>query len=726
MPRPPFALARNPLSPTSVASPLPTRVESNFRGLAALAPALLWTATVPVLAAGGDPETSSPLDRIQVTATRFADQVQEVPNSIDVVTGEDLEARGVHDLRGALAQMGGVTVGPGGEDGTAGSSLGLLGRTETDDFLLVIDGVPAGGAFTPQFATINLHNVERIELIRGTAPVYYGTTAFAGTINVIHYAAGKGPTQVSMAGGSFGTVEAAAGGAFETGALRQTLSGDAARDAYADPRAGFHRVHGLYRAAIDVAGGELRADLDVTDLRDRPASPTPYNGATPLLGPDFNQSPVNGRIDTQVGKLTVAYDHDLGSANWSSLVSLTHTHTNSVRGFLDSGYALETGTNAAGFDQRRTITDVFLDTHVNLRLGERVDITSGVNLLEGNLDVNSRSFNYLVPFDGSAPAPSDAWATTDNTRLGDHRTFLGAYAQTRWKLTSDLSVLAGARWNMTRDTRDGYGDQEGSDHETSNSNRLSGSLGANWWAWRDNSGDLDDLSFYVNFGNTFQPPQVDFGPDAQIGAILRPEFLQSGEVGVKADGLDGHLDMGLSAFAVRFNNRPINTTINNEPAVVAGGQQRYQGFEAEAGLRFGKDLRLRAEYARNNAAYGNFATQPDGGGPAVQLQGNRLEFVPGQVFGLGLFFDPAAGWHGGVNSQYRGQRYLDPQNLASVPGFVSVDATGGYRWQQWNLSVSAENLGNKREPVLTSELGAGQAYLTTGRRVLATLNYRFR
>ena len=295
-----------------------------------LLPAMLCTATVPAMAAGTESGTSSPLDRIQVSATRFADQVQEVPNAIDVVTGEDLEARGVHDLRGALAQMGGVTVGPGGEDGTAGSSLGLLGRTETDDFLLVIDGVPAGGAFTPQFATINLHNVERIELIRGTAPVYYGTTAFAGTVNVIHHAAGEGPTQLALSAGSFGTVEAAGGGALATGTLRQTLSGDIARDDLADPRAGFHRAHGLYRAAMDLAGGEARLDLDVTDLRDRPASPTPYAGAVALLGPDFNQSPVNGRIDTQVGKVTASYDRPLGSAVWSSLLSLTHTHTLSL------------------------------------------------------------------------------------------------------------------------------------------------------------------------------------------------------------------------------------------------------------------------------------------------------------------------------------------------------------------------------------------------------------
>lgn len=688
-------------------------------------PAMVWTATASAGAGPIDSAVSSPLDRIQVTATRFADQVQEVPNAIDVITGQDLAARGVRDLRGALAQMGGVTVGPGGEDGTAGSSLGLLGRTETDDFLLVIDGVPAGGAFTPQFATIDLHNVERIELIRGTAPVYYGTTAFAGTINIIHYAAGHGPAQLSMSAGSFGTAEIAGGGARDAGALHQTISGNISHDGYADRRSGFRRIHGLYRAALDVGGGEARLDLEVTDLRDRPASPTPYDGNTPLLGPDFNQNPANGRIDTQVGKLTLAFDRPLGAALWSSLVSLTHTHANSVRGFLDAGYATETGTNASGFEQHRTITDMFVDSHVNLRLGDQVDVTTGMNVLEGGLDINSRAFSYLVPFDGTAPAPSDAWTTADNTRLGDHRAFFGAYAQTRWKLGSQLNLLGGLRWNATRETRDASGDLEGTDHQTAAANRLSGSLGANWWAWHDSNGDLDDVSFYVNVGNTFQSAQVDFGPDAQIGPILKPEFLQSGEFGIKADGLDGRFDLGLSAFVVRFNNRPLNTTINNEPALVAGGQQRFQGFEGELGFRFGRDLRVRAQYTRNNASYGNFLTQLDGGGDAVQLKGNRLEFVPRQVFGAGVIFDPSLGWHGSVNGQFQSSRYLDPENQAQAAGFVTVDASGGFRWRQWDLGVTGENLANRREPVLTSELGAGQAYRTNGRRLLGTVSLRF-
>src|SRR4029077_593962 len=142
-------------------------------------------------------------DTVQVTATRFGEAVAELPGSISVVTGNEIRARGATDLRTALALLGGVSVAPGGDAGPAGAVPGLLGVREVDDLLLLIDGIPAGGAFIPQIEAISLNNVERIEVMRGAAPVYFGTTAFAGTLNVIHYAAGSADTAAGFHVGSY-------------------------------------------------------------------------------------------------------------------------------------------------------------------------------------------------------------------------------------------------------------------------------------------------------------------------------------------------------------------------------------------------------------------------------------------------------------------------------------------------------------------------------------------
>src|SRR5262249_34021483 len=103
---------------------------------------------------------------VQVTATRFGEPIQEVPGAISIVTGDEIRARGATDLRTALALLGGVSVAPGGDAGPAGAVPGLLGVREVDDLLLLIDGIPAGGAFVPQVEAISLNNVERIEVMR--------------------------------------------------------------------------------------------------------------------------------------------------------------------------------------------------------------------------------------------------------------------------------------------------------------------------------------------------------------------------------------------------------------------------------------------------------------------------------------------------------------------------------------------------------------------------------
>jgi iron complex outermembrane recepter protein len=565
---------------------------------------------------------------IQVTATRFGEPVQEVPKSISIITSDELRARGVNDLRSALALVGGISVASGGDDGPAGASPGLLGRREIDDFLLVIDGVPAGGVFIPQFATLNLHNVERIEVIRGPAPVYYGTTAFAGTINVVHFAAGSTPNQAIVSFGSFGSFDLSAAGILSDGPIKQSLSGDFTRDKLSDPRAGFDRAHFLYRVAADWAGGQAYFNVDATAQNQKPASPTPLvDGAlTNLIGPDFNQNPGDAKINTRRIQLTAGFDRGVGLAQWSTTLSLTHTRTDLVQGFLQGEFEDATGNNAAGFGQGRSLNELFFDTHLTQNVGDSLRITYGVNELYGRANLSSRLFSYAVPLDGRTPPDSADLATDETTFLSDRRSFFGLYAQARWLLTPDLSFLGGLRWNRTTESRTAGGDEAASVTDRTDITRLSGSLGTNWRLWKDPTSDLNALSAYLDFGNTFQPPQIDFGPEPAAGPLLHPETERSIEFGLKNDSLEGRLDVDLSAFVVDFNNQAIAVEVNGFPTLAAGGGERFKGVEIEAHYRPSERLTVRANYSYNDARYRDFTTVINGS--LVQLAGNRLALSP--------------------------------------------------------------------------------------------------
>src|SRR5439155_7753032 len=142
--------------------------------------------------------------RVEVTESRIEEEAGKVPASLTVITGQELRDWGATDLRSALAHTAGVDIAPGGDSGPASSVPEMWGLKEFDAFLLVVDGVPWGGAFNPDLPTVDLTDVDRIEVVRGSAPVMYGATSFVGVIHVIHRPPGA-PGTGRVSAGSYGS-----------------------------------------------------------------------------------------------------------------------------------------------------------------------------------------------------------------------------------------------------------------------------------------------------------------------------------------------------------------------------------------------------------------------------------------------------------------------------------------------------------------------------------------
>src|SRR5436190_18297987 len=81
-----------------------------------------------------DTETQPPefQGRVEVTATRIQQEPERVPQSITVVTGDDLRAWGATDLTSALAFVEGVEISPGRDNGPRSSVPAFWGLRELD------------------------------------------------------------------------------------------------------------------------------------------------------------------------------------------------------------------------------------------------------------------------------------------------------------------------------------------------------------------------------------------------------------------------------------------------------------------------------------------------------------------------------------------------------------------------------------------------------------------
>jgi outer membrane receptor protein involved in Fe transport len=400
-------------------------------------------------------------------------------------------------------------------------------------------------------------------------------------------------------------------------------------------------------------------------------------------------------------------DGNTGATRWGATLSWTRSWTHTIEGFFDSFPA----SDGVGFRQGRQINELFADFHGTRSLWPTVDATVGLNELLGRAQQDSTTFDYTIPTDGLAAPAGASLPGTGGAALLAHRSLFGVYLQTQWKPVADVSVLAGLRYNFTREhiqATEGAVAADQSDH----TERPSGSLGASWRLWNDTSGDLDDILIHASFSNTFQQAQIDFGPTSGFDTLLKPETERGFTAGIKADGLDGRFDVDLAAFFTDFNNQPLNGSVNGLPALVAAGHTRYRGVELESSLVLIPGLRLAASLSLDDATYQDFNDASQG-----QLAGNRIAFAPRWRGALGLTYAPPQGLQMAANLNGEGSRFLDAANSTSVGAYGVLDALIGYRWNDLRLVLKGTNLTDRREPVLPSELGDGQVYLLQRRHI---------
>ncbi|WP_245626596.1 TonB-dependent receptor plug domain-containing protein [Croceicoccus naphthovorans] len=133
------------------------------------------------------PPASGGSDAIVVVATGLPLSIDSTGQPVSVVDLDEIESIQGPDLTRVLSRLPGVTQS---REGGPGSLTGVRVRGgEADDLLVLIDGVRVNDAsdIGNQFDFGNLlaGNVERIELLRGSNSVVWGSDAISGVMNVV-------------------------------------------------------------------------------------------------------------------------------------------------------------------------------------------------------------------------------------------------------------------------------------------------------------------------------------------------------------------------------------------------------------------------------------------------------------------------------------------------------------------------------------------------------------
>ncbi len=376
---------------------------------------------VPIFAQEG--ENVIIMEDIVVTASRIEETLKYSPDSVTIVTGEEIQRKGKQTVIDVLRGVPGVFITQNGSPGGA-SSIYLRG-TNNAHTLIMIDGIRVGDPMSTDgkmsIADLSTDSIERIEIVRGAQSVLYGSDAIGGVINIItKKGKGKPKFYFSSEGGSFETFREKVGVSGSNDKINYAASisrldmkrvsmaeedmGNTERDYYHDTNIST-RVDGQISDTVKM-GFSLRHSESSMD----------YDGGWPVSDADNVQ-------DTDITTISTNFDQDIFDW-WQHIIKFGITETKREDTKDDAFDSLFNGTIKVASWQH------------NFFIGGIDTITAGFDYQEESGDnqnantawypdipnkkVDTKSFfiqNKLTPFNGLS--------FTLGARHDDHQTFGG-------------------------------------------------------------------------------------------------------------------------------------------------------------------------------------------------------------------------------------------------------------------------------------------------------------
>ena len=648
---------------------------------------------------------------VATTATRTPTPLRDVPQSIQAVGRDLMEAQAALSMQDVLRNVSGVSLhlGEGRRD-----QVYIRGFDAMRDSY--VDGVRDDATYYR-----DLSNVEQVEVIKGPASVLYGRGSSGGLINRVT----KKPNpevplgEVGVVVGSYGTKRTTADLGFPVlgGKLAFRLNG-----AYED--SGSHRhYYALDRYTLSPSAvwniGENTQLLGQFDhlnddrVPDR-GIPSIHGFPAPVgVGASYGY-PQDDFINNQVTAQALTLDHRFTTA-WNVRNVFRHskyrtaysnTFPSGIRMSGDDYLVTRGQYNSNGyqenyFNQTETVASFTW-------LGMRHTLLTGFEF--GSQGSRTDRFTGSA---GSVPLVNPLLTRPNyNPVLGRSNFFdgtvYGVYAQDQITLSRRWKALAGIRHDRYRQSLDDF---------LPAGNNL-GRVDNNWspragLVYQPNSW----ASLYASYSRSFQPSGEGLSL-ATNNTDLKPETTENYEIGSKNDLLGGRLSATVAAFQLSRSN--IKTTDPIDPnRLVLVGKQRTAGVE----------LSLAGTLARRWSVYGGYAwlstriLRSNSVSSGVPLQGNRAGHIPLNSANLWstYAFDNGFGIGGGFT--YNADRFTSNDNLVVLPSYYRFDATVFYRRRHYDLALNLRNVFNTRY----YETAHGNFMIYPGAPVngLMTLRYRW-
>jgi iron complex outermembrane recepter protein len=575
------------------------------------------------------------------------------------------------------------------------------------------DNMYKNGARVNSGVMPEMSSLEKVEILKGSAAILYGSVAPGGIINMVT----KKPKfdfggEVSMRAGSFDLYKPA----FD---IYGPLSSKVAA-----------RVNGTFEDQ-----GSFRNEVNSKRFYVNPSLLFNIDKKTSLLveadylyhefTPDFGLGSLDNTIIADLPRSTfqgVSWQYNKAKQA-TATATLKHKINNSwnlnfigsYQSYNRDYYSLERIQAAANGDWERPLNKI--QSAENYYIGQ-ADLTgkfktggidhtllAGIdadrNFITSYTFDNPKFYDVINILDHSKFTPrTDIPAASKVTQAETPVNRIGAYVQDLISISNKIKLLAGVRWSkqMAQPVTTTY--------------MLKDSV--------DKGYRKDDQAFSPRFGIVYKPLastaifasyansfSVNSGTDVYNNA-LSPSFIDQYELGIKNDLFNGQLSVNVTAYRIVNNNlaqtAPFEkdgvTENNNTSLKELTGETTSDGIELDISGHPLKGLDVIAGYSYNNMRY---TKTPESKGSYVE--GERLVGTPANTANGSMFYtfqkklkglkigatafyvgDRFAGWN---NTKQQAQNY---SRLIPVKGFTTLDISAGYTFKKISLMAKVSNV----------------------------------
>ncbi|MFT4021582.1 MAG: TonB-dependent receptor [Acinetobacter sp.] len=601
------------------------------------------------------------LDTIVVTATRREQSLQKVPIAVSVVNGKDLEQKQKNALESIVSEIPSVNFRSGASNkdtslfvrgvGTVTTSPGVEPSVST-----VVDGVVYS---RPGQATLDLLDVDRIEVLRGPQGTLFGKNSTAGVVNIVT----KPPTEkpsgfIDLYATSDGEqrVRVGASGALIPNVLKANVTALVGRydgnvknvntqqDLNGYKNQGF-RTKFEYNPTDNLTIGFIADYMHKDATSPRVVTANTSSSFASALSPvvasktnrDTNTDINDSTEDTNKGVALTA-DYTTDNHQWSSITAWRQWRNRQIQ---DQDYLSAPTTSFSSIDDFGTVNSRQLSQEFRVKNLDDGFFNYVAGLYFSKNDIDETYQRRSTWYDSSI---SDYSNDVGRAVYSVKSTNYAIFGEGTFNFTDRFRFISGLR--VTRDelsyahqrtsnvptsvgTRNSIRSSYGSSGSTS-STGVSGRIGPQF--------DITpNINTYFTYSRGYKGPayNVYFNMQSVDRPVVDPETSNSYELGLKSLWLDKKLRVNLAAFYTQYHNyqanyRTIDTTTGTVSAItrlVNAGDVSTKGIELDSAYKPNENLSYSLSLANIHARIDKF-TCPVGDTSCPNVNGKPLPYSP--------------------------------------------------------------------------------------------------